>query len=136
MNLVEKLMAVDKKEFDRIEKKEIKSRQLSKLLGVDDAKVTVRAIDGDYFSGLSAGYMNEKGEIDYGRAFSMNARIAAAGIVDPDLKNEGLLKHLGAATPEEAAKKIFRGEVNRISDAVSKLSGFGAEDGAEDEVKN
>ena len=31
MNLVEKLMTVDRKEFDKIEKKEIPSRQLSRL---------------------------------------------------------------------------------------------------------
>ena len=35
MNLVEKLLAVDKKEFDRIERKELPSRQLSKLLGTE-----------------------------------------------------------------------------------------------------
>ena len=31
MNLVEKLLAVDKKEFDKIERKEIPSGQLSKI---------------------------------------------------------------------------------------------------------
>ena len=44
MNLVEKLMTVDRKEFDKIEKKEIPSRQLSRLLGTD-AKVTIQAVD-------------------------------------------------------------------------------------------
>ena len=48
MNLVERLLAVDKKEFDKIERKEIPSRQLSKLLGAD-AKVTIQAVDGDLF---------------------------------------------------------------------------------------
>ena len=48
MNLVEKLMAVDKGEFDKIEKKEIPSKQLSKLLG-NDAAVTIQAVDGDLF---------------------------------------------------------------------------------------
>ena len=41
MNLVEKLLVVDKKEFDKIERKEIPSRQLSKLLGAN-AKVTIQ----------------------------------------------------------------------------------------------
>ena len=117
MNLVEKLLAVDKKEFDKIERKEIPSRQLSKLLGTD-AKVTIQAVEGD------------------GRAFSTNAKIAAAGIVDPDLKDEALLKHLGVATPADAAKKIFKGEINKISTEIAKLSGFNDEETTDKEVKN
>ncbi len=135
MNLVEKLLAVDKKEFDKIERKEIPSGQLSKLLGTD-AKVTIQAVEGDLFGGLSASGLNDKGEVDYGRAFSTNAKIAAAGIVDPDLKNEALLKHLGVATPADAAKKIFKGEINKISTEIAKLSGFNDEETTDKEVKN
>lgn len=123
MNLVEKLLAVDKKEFDKIEKKEIESRQLSKILG-NQAKVTIQAVDGDLFAGLSASGLDDNGEVDYGRAFSTNAKIAAAGIVEPDLKNEALLKHLGVATPADAAKKIFKGEINKISTEIANLSGM------------
>lgn len=135
MNLVEKLLAVDKKEFDKIERKEIPSRQLSKLLGAD-AKVTIQAVEGDLFGGLSASGLDDKGEVDYGRAFSTNAKIAAAGIVDPDLKDEALLKYLGVATPADAAKKIFRGEINRISAEIAKLSGFNTEEKTDKEIKN
>ena len=135
MNLVERLLAVDKKEFDKIERKEIPSRQLSKLLGAD-AKVTIQAVDGDLFGGLSASGLDESGEVDYGRAFSTNAKIAAAGIVDPNLKDEALLKHLGVATPADAAKKIFKGEINKISTEIAKLSGFNDEETTDKEVKN
>ena len=135
MNLVEKLLAVDKGELDKISKKKIVSRQLSKLLGAD-AKVTIQAVDGDLFSGLSASGLDESGEVDYGMAFSTNAKIAAAGIADPDLKNEELLKHLGVATPADAAKKIFKGEINRISTEIAKLSGFNDEETMDKEVKN
>ena len=100
MNLVEKLLAVDKGEFDKIETKKLKSKQLSKIVG-EDAEVTIQAVDGDLFGGLSASGLDEEGEVDYGRAFSTNAKIAAAGIVDPNLKNEELLKHLGVATPAD-----------------------------------
>lgn len=135
MNLVEKLLAVDKKEFDKIERKEIKSKQLLKLVGAD-AKVVIQAVEGDLFGGLSASGLDEKGEVDYGRAFSTNAKIVAAGIVDPDLKNEELLKHLGVATPADAAKKIFKGEINKISTEIAKLSGFNDEETTDKEVKN
>ena len=60
MNLVEKLLAVDKKEFNKIERKEIPSRQLSKLLGTE-AKVTIQAVEGDLFGGLSASGLDDKG---------------------------------------------------------------------------
>ena len=135
MNLVERLLTVDKGEFEKIEKKELASKQLSKLLGTE-AKVTIQAVDGDLFGGLSASGLDASGEIDYGRAFSTNAKIAAAGIVNPDLKNEELLKHLGVATPADAAKKIFKGEVNKISAEIAKLSGFDTEEKTDKEVKN
>lgn len=135
MNLVEKLLAVDRKEFDRIEKKELPSRQLSRLLGTD-AKVTIQAVEGDLFGGLSASGLDENGEVDYGRAFSTNAKIAAAGIVEPNLKNEELLKYLGVATPADAAKKIFKGEINKIASEITKLSGFDDEETTDKEIKN
>lgn len=135
MNLVEKLMAVDRKEFEKIEKKEIESRQLTKLIG-RDAKMTIQAVDGDHFGALSASGLDGEGNIDYSMAFSTNAKIVAAGTVNPDLKNEELLKHLGVATPADAAKKIFKGEVNRISAEITKLSGFEDEKTTDKEVKN
>ena len=135
MNLVEKLMTVDRKEFDKIEKKEIPSMQLSRLLGTD-AKVTIQAVDGDLFGGLSASGLDKNGEVDYGMVFSTNAKIAAAGITEPNLKNEELLKYLGVATPADAAKKIFRGEINKIASEITKLSGFDNEEDMDKEIKN
>ena len=135
MNLVEKLLAVDKKEFDKIEKKELASRQLSRLVG-ESTKVVIRAVDGDLFGGLSASGLDTNGEVDYAKAFSTNAMIVAAGTVEPDLKNEELLRHLGVATPADAAKKIFKGEINRISSEIAKLSGFGDEETTDKEIKN
>lgn len=136
MNLVEKLLAVDKKEFDKIERKELASRQLSKLLGVEDAKTTIQAIDGGLYTSLSASAVSKKGNFNFEKGFEVNAKIAAAGIIEPDLKNEELLKHIGAATPAEAAKKIFKGEVNVISDEIARLSGFTDTEETEEEVKN
>lgn len=135
MNVLERLLAVDKGEFDKIERKEIPSRQLSKLVG-GDAKVIIQAVEGDLFGGLSASGLDGNGEIDYGKAFSTNAKIVAAGIVEPNLKDEALLKHLGVATPADAAKKIFKGEINKISVEIAKLSGFNDEETTDKEIKN
>jgi hypothetical protein len=135
MNLVEKLMAVDKKEFEKIETKELASKALSKLLG-EEAKVKIQAVDGDLFGALSASGLDEDGEVDYGRAFSTNAKIAAAGIVEPNLKDDALLRHLGVATPADAAKKIFKGEINKIATEISEISGFKSDEETTKEIKN
>jgi hypothetical protein len=135
MNLVEKLMTVDKKEFEKIETKELASKALSKLVG-EDAKIKIQAVDGDLFGALSASGLDEDGEVDYGRAYSTNAKVVAAGVIEPNLKDEALLKHVGAATPADAAKKIFKGEVNRIASEISKLSGFETEETTDKTVKN
>lgn len=45
-----------------------------------------------------------------------------------------MLKHLGVPTPAEAAKKIFKGEINKIAVAISELSGFS--DDEEDEKRD
>ena len=65
MNLVEKLLAVDKEEFDKIEKKEIVSRQLSRLTGEEDTKIIIQAIDGDLFGSLSGSGLHNNGDVDY-----------------------------------------------------------------------
>lgn len=135
MNLVEKLMAVDKKEFEKIETKELASKALSKLLG-EEAKVKIQAVDGDLFGALSASGLDEDGEVDYGRAFSTNAKIAAAGIIEPNLKDDALLRHLGVATPADAAKKIFKGEINTIATKISEISGFKSDEETTKEIKN
>lgn len=135
MNLVEKLLTVDKGEFDKIEKKELDSKQLTKLLG-SKAKVTIQAVPGDIFTPLSASGLDEEGNTDYSVVFDTNAKVAAAGIVEPDLKNKELLKHLGVATPADAAKKIFKGEISKIAVEIAKLSGFDNEETTDKEVKN
>lgn len=46
-------------------KKEIESRQLSRLLGVEGAKVVIQAVDGDLYTSLSASAVNKKGNFNY-----------------------------------------------------------------------
>ena len=135
MNLVERLIAVDKKEFDKIETLEFPSKRLSALLG-EPAKVKIQVIEGDLFAPLSGCGMDKDGNIDYDKLFDTNAKIAAAGIIEPNLKEKALLEHLGVATPADAAKKIFKGEINKISLKIAKLSGFEDEETTDKEIKN
>lgn len=138
MNLVEKLLAIDKGIIEKEETKELPSKQLQKLLGEEkEVKITIKAIDGDTFTMLSADGTDENGNMMMEKAYDTTAKIVAAGLVDPDLKNKDLQKHVGAATPADAAKKIFKGEVTRIGTEISELSGFGEIETKEvEEVKN
>ena len=135
MNLVEKLKAIDKKEFEKLETRELPSAQLTKYLGGDETvNVKISAIDGDLFAQLTSTGVDRKGNVDFTKGFSTNAKVVAAAMLDPDLKDAELLKHLGVPTPEEAAKLLFKGELNKIAEQVAELSGFGEND--EDEIKN
>lgn len=137
MNLVEKLLAVDKGIIAKEEQREIVSKQMTKLLGSDKpVKITVKAIDGDTFTALSAAGSDDQGNFEIDKAYDTTAKIVAAGLVNPDLKNKDLQAHVGASDPADAAKKIFKGEVTRIGTIISELSGFGEIDEEVEEVKN
>ena len=43
---------------------------------------------------------------------------------------------MGVATPADAAKKIFKGEISKIAVEIAKLSGFDDEETTDKEVKN
>jgi hypothetical protein len=136
MNLVEKLMKIDKGEFDKKKTKKIKSQMLSEILG-EDAVITLETVDPQSVLDMSAGGIDEDGNPIMGKAYDTNALIASAGIIDPPLKDAELLKHLGVTTPAQAAKKLFKGEVNGIAAEVNKMAGFSAEpEEIEDEIKN
>lgn len=135
MNLVEKLLLADKGKIEEIEKKEMKSRRLSIILG-EETKIKIQALDSEEFIALTGSAADSNGNYDYSKGYDVNAKLVAAGMIEPNLKNEELLKHLGAVTPAEAAKKLFKGEINKISLEIAKLSGFSDEEETDNEIKN
>lgn len=135
MNIVEKLLATDKGEFEKIGNARIISKQLSLIFG-EGTEITIKAISGDEYNALSMSALDHKGRMDYGQLYDINAKIAAAGLTNPNLKDKDLLSHLGVATPADAAKKLFKGEVNKIAAEVARLSGFENEESTDSEVKN
>lgn len=55
----------------------------------------------------------------------MNVHILLAGTVEPNLKDSELLAKYGAVTPAELIKKmLLPGEIEDLSRAVEKLSGY------------
>ena len=136
MNLVEKLLAVDKGIIQKEDTKEIVSSQLTKLTK-EETKIKIRAIDGDRFMFLSSTGLDKEGNPIISKAYSTNAKVVAEGVIEPDLKNTELQKHFNATDPADLAKKMFKGEVNQIGDAIANLSGFGTTEQEEvEEIKN
>ena len=135
MNLAEKLLKIDKGEFDKEKAIQIPSRQLSELLG-EPTKITIKALNPQEVLDISASGLDDEGNPIIKKTLATNAILAAAAVVDPPLKDTDLLKHLGVATPDAAALKLFKGEVNKISIEVNKLAGFDIGDDTDKELKN
>lgn len=135
MNLAEKLLKIDKGEFDKEKTKDIPSKMLSELFG-EPTKITVKAIDPQEVLDISASGLDDEGNPIIKKSLETNAILAAAAVVDPPLKDTELLKHLDVQTPSAAALKLFKGEVNKIAIEVNKLAGFDIGDDTDTKLKN
>ena len=135
MNLAEKLLKIDKGEFDKEKTKDIPSKMLSELFG-EPTKITVKAIDPQEVLDISTSGLDDEGNPIIKKSLETNAILAAAAVVDPPLKDTELLKHLDVQTPSAAALKLFKGEVNKIAIEVNKLAGFDIGDDTDTALKN
>ncbi len=136
MNLVEKLMKIDSGEFNKKKTKEMTSKILSEILG-EETTITIQSVDPQEILELSASGLDDDGNLIIKKTLETNSLIVAAAVVDPPLKDTDLIKHLGVATPAEAARKLFKGEINTIAAKVNEMAGFNIDaDEVEKEVKN
>ena len=136
MNLISKLLELDKGKLETLPTAQVESKRLSEMIG-EPAVFTVRAIPGDRYMEISSMMVGKSGKPVYGKAYDTNALIAIEGIVSPDLKNPELMQHFGCATPKDLVKKLFLGgEITKIADKIAELSGFEKEEEMEDEIKN
>lgn len=134
MNLVDKLLKMDITPFTERETKDIEIKRLSEKFG-EPFIVTVGAIDTERFIELSSESLDKNGKIDYAKSYNASALLVCEGIISPDLKNKDLQAHFKASTPKELAKILFKGEITKLSSAISELTGFGGED-EDEEIKN
>lgn len=135
MNLAERLLKIDKGEFNKERTKEIPSKMLSELFG-EPTKITIKELNPQEVLEISATGLDDEGNPIIKKTLETNAILVAAAVVDPPLKDTELLKHLGAAAPDAAALKLFKGEVNKISIEVNKLAGFDIGEDTDKELKN
>lgn len=133
-NVYDLLMGVEPEELAKLSEKKMEIPRLSVLFGAP-FEINVRAIPGERYFELSAGMMKDSGGVDLTKAYDINALIACEGMVEPDLKDRELQKHFGCATPKDLIKKMFNGgELTKIADTITELSGYGGE--PEKEIKN
>lgn len=133
MNLVEKLLKIDSGEFDKKRTKKLTSWMLSETLG-ETATITIQSLDPQEVLDLTSYGLDDEGDVIVTKTLEMNSLIVAAAVVDPPLKDGDLMKHLGVATPAQAALKLFKGEVNTIAAEVNRMAGFHIN--ADEQIKN
>ena len=136
MNLVEKLMKIDRGELNKKKTKEIPSRMLSEILG-EDASVTIQSLNPQEVLELTMVGLDGNGDPILEKSLETNSLLVATALIDPQLKDAGLMEHLGVHTPAMAALKLFKGEVNKIAAEVNKMAGFDMKgDDSDKEIKN
>lgn len=136
MNLVEKLMKIDAGEFEKKKTEEITSKMLSDITG-EKTRITIQSVDPQRLLEISAIALDDEGNPIVEKSLEANSIVVAEGVIDPSLKDQELIKHLGVATPAMAALKLFKGEINVIADRINKLSGFNIDpDKVDKEIKN
>lgn len=131
---IKDMMAIDREKLLEKPTREIKANRLSAMIG---KKVTVKvsAISGRKYSTYLAPSIDNKDKL-----YDCQARIVAAGVVDPDLNNTELQKHFGVATSSDLVKVLFPGgEMVQIFNTIAELSGYLTpedEETPEEEAKN
>ena len=127
------LMALDK--LTEVPTERVRAKRLSEIAG-EDVFVTVSALPGDRYAEISTTSVRN-GKLDFSRVYDMQSLMVAEAVKDPDLKNGDLQRHFGAATPRDLARILFPGgEIARLADVVTELSGYSDDEGLVEQVKN
>ena len=132
MSLTQKLLQIDRGQFQKEEFLEVKAKKLSEITG-EEVVLKFRALSGKEYTSIASTAVRDKGGVDYSKAYDVNALMICEALLEPSLKDKELQKHFGVASPKDLAFLFFPGmELSALADKVTKFSGFS--DG--DEVKN
>lgn len=141
MSLLDTLLKSKDIDLEKAETKKIKSERLKKLLGSDeDIYIEVKELPAKRLTELLNIQYDKKGNFDLNKNLVTKALIAVEGVIDPPLRDKGLLDKFGCDSPRDLATKLFGLELTRIADTICELSGLiTGEDEAEkenEEIKN
>jgi hypothetical protein len=129
MNTIEKLLKLDSNKI-QLPSKEVEITRLSKLLG-EQFILKLQAVSAPEAESIrEMAIKNDDVDI-----IEIRKGMILAGIKEPNLRDESLRKHFGAATPYDLLDKLFLpGESESIYEELNKLSGY--DDNAVAEIKN
>lgn len=133
--IIDFLMSLDRDKLAEVPTERVRAKRLSEIAG-EDVFVTVSALPGDRYAEISTTSVRN-GKLDFSRVYDMQSLMVAEAVKDPDLKNAELQRHFGAATPRDLARILFPGgEIARLADVVTELSGYSGDEGLVEQVKN
>jgi len=102
-----------KMELPHPPEKVVKLKRLSQICGAP-VEFKLRALSYSKAAELTSSVMDD-----------LNVHIILAGVVEPNLKDRGLLEKYGAATPAELVKKLLLpGEIESLAREIERLSGY------------
>nr|DAO23614.1 MAG TPA: tail assembly chaperone protein [Caudoviricetes sp.] len=135
MSLTQKLLQIDRGQFQKEEFLEVKAKKLSEITG-EEVVLKFRALSGKEYTSIASTAVRDKGGVDYSKAYDVNALMICEALLEPSLKDKELQKHFGVASPKDLAFLFFPGmELTVLADKVTRFSGFLEEDEVK-EVKN
>lgn len=133
--IIDFLMSLDRDKLAEVPTERVRAKRLSEIAG-EDVFVTVSALPGDRYAEISTTSVRN-GKLDFSRVYDMQSLMVAEAVKDPDLKNGDLQRHFGASTPRDLARILFPGgEIARLADVVTELSGYSGDEGLVEQVKN
>ncbi len=135
MSLTEKLLSLDVNKYKEKKTADIEIKRLSELIG-EPFIVKVQEVDSGRMQEIQAMMFDKKGNYDISQARKINILACLEGVIEPNLKDETLQKHFGAASPKDLIEILFKGtELTKVSDTIAKISGF-VDSSEEEEIKN
>lgn len=133
MNAFEKLLKLDKGKLNEMPTKEIPSKRLAFLLGEDSATIKVRALSSREIEYVSEFTTDANGDVNQHRLIDGNALLCSKAIIEPDVRNDELIRHFDAVDSKDLCEKLFEMEMASIASEVMELSGITA---SENDIKN
>ena len=132
MNLVEKLLQLDKKDVRNSKTGTYKSGNMQQLVG--DPTITIQEIDAERLMELQTLPLDKAGNYKFQQGYAANLMTVAEGVINPDLKSKELQEHFGAINASDLAKILFKTEVPEIATEIANLSSPDVVD--DEELKN
>ena len=134
MNLIEKLLQVDKEKRTEEQTKTYNSKNMERLVG--DGAITLKKVKERKVKERLALTIDKKGNTDMNKVHDASLLLVMDGVKVPDLRDERLLQHFGMSTPKDLAELLFDGEISEIADQISDFYGDEEDGTTEEDIKN